>query len=210
MKQRRIGIYPGVFDPVHAGHVAAALQAADKAELDELHFLPERRPRAKRGVEHFGHRVAMLRRAAEPHPRFDVLELEDVSFSVEYTLRRLRKRFPNAQLVFLFGSDVIPKIAEWPHYEQLLKRSELVIGLREGDKKSELKKQMRAWVVRPKNTIIFNSHVPAISSGLVRGALRQGKHTKGLLKSVERYSRLHWLYVSIAEQSLRARISSGR
>jgi cytidyltransferase-like protein len=61
--QSRIGIYSGTFDPVHAGHMAFALQAMQEAKLDRLYFLPERRPRYKQGVEHFAHRVAMLERA---------------------------------------------------------------------------------------------------------------------------------------------------
>lgn len=208
MKQRKIGIYPGVFDPVHTGHVTAALQAIEKAGLDELYFLPERRPRDKRGIEHFGHRVAMLRRAAGLHPRIGVLELEDVSFTVDHTLRRVRQRFPRARLVFLFGSDVVPKIAAWPHYEKLLLGSDLVISLRDDDQKSALEEEMQKWSVKPQGTIVFSSHVPSVSSKLVRLALRQGTQAKGLLKSVERYSRLNWLYVSIAERAVNSRISS--
>ena len=47
----RIGIYAGTFDPVHAGHVAFALQSLEAAKLDRVYFLPERRPRGKRQVK---------------------------------------------------------------------------------------------------------------------------------------------------------------
>ena len=130
---RRIGIYAGTFDPVHTGHVAFALQAMEKAKLDKLYFLPERRPRHKKGVEHFGHRVAMLQRAVKPHPKFAVLELDDVSFSIERTLPRLKREFLSDQLVFLFGSDAIQHLGNWPLAERLLASSELVIGLRSQD-----------------------------------------------------------------------------
>src|SRR3982751_4027627 len=110
----RIGIYAGTFDPVHAGHIAFALQAMERADLDSLCFLPERRARTKQGVEHFGHRVAMLRRATQPHPKFSVLELDDVSFTVERTLPALYKRFPQTQLIFLFGSDAVEQLPNWP------------------------------------------------------------------------------------------------
>src|SRR5438270_13558590 len=109
----RIGIYAGTFDPVHAGHIGFALQAAQQARLDKLYFLPERRPRDKRGVEHFGHRVAMLRRAIKPHPKFGVLELPDISFSIERTLPRLEQKFQGDHLVFLFGSDAALQLPDW-------------------------------------------------------------------------------------------------
>lgn len=40
----RIGIYSGSFNPVHAGHIAFALQALESANLKTIYFLPERRP----------------------------------------------------------------------------------------------------------------------------------------------------------------------
>src|SRR4051812_4657029 len=95
---KRIGIYAGTFDPVHSGHVSFALQALKAAELDKVYFLPERRPRNKQHVEHFGHRTAMLKRAAQPHSQFEVLEMVDISFSVERTLPKLQKQFEGDQL----------------------------------------------------------------------------------------------------------------
>lgn len=198
MKRRRVGIYPGTFDPVHAGHIAFALQAVRRADLDELYFLPERRPRHKMGVEHFAHRVAMLRRAAAPHPAFDVLELEDVSFSVDYTLPRLKRRLRGAQLVFLFGSDAARRIGDWPSSDRLLRHSELVVGMRSGEAESDLRRALDRLPVQPKRTVLFPSHAPSISSGKVRDGLRRHISVDGLLKSVERYSDNNWLYVSLA------------
>jgi len=196
----RIGIYAGTFDPVHSGHVAFALQALQAAELDEIYFLPERRPRKKQQVEHFAHRVGMLRQALEPHPQLDVLELVDVSFSVSHTLPRLRQQFPSAQLVFLFGSDIVPELAGWPDAERLLESSELVIGIRSRDKREDLRAVIEAWQPQPQAVVMFDSYAPAVSSGVVREALRKrgsGSKAPGLLPSVERYSDRHWLYVSI-------------
>jgi len=194
----RIGIYAGTFDPVHAGHVTFALQALKAANLDKLYFLPERRPRGKQHVEHFGHRVAMLRRASAPHRQFEVLELVDVSFSVERTLPRLQRQFKNSELVFLFGSDVLPGLQDWPKADLLLANAELVIGLRHQDDRDSVHRIIEAWPTQPKALTMFASYAPDVSSGRVREALRQRKPADGLLTSVERYSDRHWLYVSLA------------
>lgn len=194
----RIGIYAGTFDPVHVGHVTFALQALRAAKLDKVYFLPERRPRGKHHVEHLGHRVAMLNRAAAPHPQFEVLETVDVSFSVERTLPRLRRQFADSELVFLFGSDVLPGLQAWPKSERLLAANELVIGLRHQDDHDNAKRIIEAWPVQPKALTMFASYAPDVSSGRVREALRQHKPAAGLLSSVERYSDHHWLYVSLA------------
>lgn len=195
-KPERIGIYAGTFDPVHAGHLGFALQALAAADLDKVYFLPERRPRDKRHVEHFGHRVAMLRRAVTPHPQFDVLELVDASFSVKRTLPGLQNRFGDSELVFLFGSDILPRLQSWPQADKLLAGSELVVGLRKQDNRQELRRIIEAWPTPPKALTMFVSYAPDISSGRVRRALAKGQPAKGLLTSVERYSNRHWLYVS--------------
>ena len=195
----RIGIYAGTFDPVHAGHIAFALQSAQAARLDKVVFLPERRPRNKRHVEHFGHRVAMLRRASAPYPQFDVLKLVDVSFSVERTLPKLQRLFKGSELVFLFGSDILPRLQDWPKADRLLASSELVIGLRHQDDRQKLRGIIEAWPTPPKMLTMFDSYAPDVSSGRVRQALARRRPAKGLLTSVERYSNRHWLYVSLGQ-----------
>lgn len=193
---KRIGIYSGTFDPVHAGHIGFALQAMEAAQLDTVYFLPERRPRDKTGTEHFGHRVAMLRRATKPHRRLHVLELEDVSFTVDRTMARLQKRFPKAQLVFLFGSDVVQNMNAWPGVERLITASELVVGIRSQDSLGNVENALAALPVQPTFTII-ESYGAEVSSRKIREALRQRQYVPGLLSSVQRYSNRNWLYISL-------------
>ena len=194
----RIGIYAGTFDPVHAGHVTFALQALQAAKLDKVYFLPERRPRSKQHVEHFGHRVAMLHRAAAPYPQFEILELVDVSFSVEQTLPKLRNQFEGDELVFLFGSDVLAGLQDWPKVGRLLAGNELVIGLRHQDDRDSARQIIENWPTQPKALMMFVSYAPDVSSGQVREALAHHQPASGLLTSVERYSDRHWLYVSLS------------
>ena len=197
-KTKRIGVYAGTFDPVHIGHITFALQAIEAANLDKVYFLPERQPRLKQNVEHFGHRTAMLNKAIRPHKKFDVLELVDLNFSVGRTMPKLQKQFTNDQLVFLFGSDVLTKIAEWPNADQLLKDSELVVGLRNQDDRKEAHRIIESWSVQPMAVTMFPSYAAEVSSKKVREALGQGKSAPGTLTSVERYSNRNWLYVTLS------------
>lgn len=194
---KRIGIYAGTFDPVHAGHIAFALQAIKAADLDEIYFMPERKPADKAGVEHFGHRVAMLNRALKPHPQFKTLEMVDISFTVKRTLARLESLFPNDRLVFLFGSDVVTSLPTWPHIDRLLELAELVIGVRDDIKLEEVQGVIDGWPKKPQAITMFTSYAPRVSSSKVRDALRRRQPTEGVLKSVAKYSNQHWLYVSL-------------
>ncbi|HSW37824.1 MAG TPA: nicotinate (nicotinamide) nucleotide adenylyltransferase [Candidatus Saccharimonadales bacterium] len=194
---RRIGIFAGTFDPVHSGHISFALQAAERAKLDKLYFLPERRPRAKHGVEHFAHRIAMLKKAARPYSKFDVMEVEDVSFTISRTLPKLQKKFQNSQLVFLFGSDIVVSLPAWSQANNMLKNCELVVGVRAEDSLEKIVQLIKTWPVQPKALTIFDSYAPDVSSSSVREALRKQNPGNGLLSSVKQYSKQHWLYVSL-------------
>lgn len=202
-KPNRVGIYAGTFDPVHSGHISFALQSIQAAKLDVIYFLPERRPRTKQNVEHFAHRVAMLKKATAPHPRLKVMELVDVSFSVERTLPKLRNQFKDSDLVFLLGSDIVPSLSSWSQANRLLKDNELVIGLRHQDKREDIHKIVSTWAVKPPAITLFDSYAPKVSSGKIRQALRLGRPSdaEGVLSSVERYSNQNWLYISLATGS---------
>ena len=190
----RIGIYSGTFDPVHAVHIAFALQAASAAGLNRVYFVPERAPRGKRHVTHYAHRVAMIRRATRPYMQLEVLELEDKTFSVAHTLPRLRRDFPQSELVYLCGSDVIAHMAQWPHVARFLQQVELCVGRRGNETQLSIE-QMLKTLPPPLRVTFFDSHAPAVSSSQVRAALREKRGVRGLLASVKVYAAQEWLYL---------------
>lgn len=192
----RIGIFAGAFDPVHAGHVAFALQALQAARLDEVIFMPERRPRHKPGVEHYAHRVAMLKTALAPHRDLAVLEVVDGNFSVRRTLPMLKGLFPAAELVLLMGSDTIMELPRWQYAHRLIASCEIVAGVRSKHQHQEVEHAIGQWQTTPPAIMIFDSFAPDVSSSHIRQALRANTYTAGLLASVRRYARQEWLYVS--------------
>jgi nicotinate-nucleotide adenylyltransferase len=196
---KRIGIYAGAFNPVHAGHIAFALQAIQAAKLDQLVFVPERLPRNKPGVEHFGHRAAMLKRAVKPYPNMAVLELVDKNFTVQRTWPQLKATFPGATLILLMGSDVVLRLPVWPHAETLLSQSELVVGIRSAHLLQEVAGEIASWKIQPQQCYVVESFAPHISSTDIRSALGARTQAKGLLASVRRYAHGNWLYVSIKD-----------
>jgi nicotinate-nucleotide adenylyltransferase len=195
--KHKTGIYAGTFDPVHTGHIAFALEAMKRVQMDKLYFLPERRPRHKTDVSHFGHRVAMLKRATDPYPACGVLELEDSSFSVERTLPRLRKRFKEDQLFLLAGSDTAKRLIDWPGSQHLLANVGLVVGVRSDDDPVAIAKEINAWPFQPRTLMIFPSFAPQVSSSQIRDAIRQRQSATGTLTSVVSYNSRNWLYIDM-------------
>jgi len=41
---RRIGLLGGTFNPVHIGHLRAAIEVGERLNLDELRLIPSARP----------------------------------------------------------------------------------------------------------------------------------------------------------------------
>lgn len=200
MDQRRVGIFAGTFDPVHAGHIGFALQALRAGRLDMVYFVPERRPRRKSSVTHYAHRLAMLKQALKPYPRLRILELPDRQFTVHNSLPRLRQQLPNANLALLIGSDVAMSLKDWPHIEQLLDSCELVIAARGTDQKLAILNLLEQLPIFPLAVTLIGSAAPDMSSSFMRSALRRNLHTHGLLSSVRRYARSEWLYASVSSE----------
>jgi len=193
----RIGIFAGTFDPVHTGHITFALQALEEAKLDEVVFVPERRPSSKQSAEHFGHRVAMIRQAIKPHAKLSVLELTEARLSTNRSLPHLRTLFPDTELVLLVGSDVLPAMPRWAGIDRLLSQVELIVGVREGESPEAMQLHVATWTTQPRALHVFTSFAPKVSSTKVRNHLRAGHQRHGVLSSVHRYSIRNWLYVKL-------------
>lgn len=199
MKVRRIGIFAGTFDPVHSGQVAFALSALDQAQLDRVYFMPERRPRHKKHVEHYGHRVAMIRQALALHPRLEVLETDDISFTVRRTYRRLRSQFEGSQLVLLMGAEQLTPLPQWEGAERFWvdDTTELVLGLRETSNESAVRAELAAMPLAARQVQLLAAPSPMVSDLSVQRGLREHRYVPGLLSSVARYCNRQWLYVQL-------------
>ncbi len=193
---KRIGIYSGMFNPVHSGHLSFALQALSEAKLDKVYFMPERYKKGKEDVAHYAHRVAMLRQAIKPYGSLGLIESNEISFAVEKTLPKLQHQFKHHRLVFLFGSDNLMNMDSWPNIDQLLKSSGLVIGVR-NDSYSQTEAAIKRLPHRPKELYVVPSFAPGVSSTKIREALRLSQEAEGTLPSVKRYSNQNWLYISL-------------
>ncbi|MGZ6004881.1 MAG: nicotinate (nicotinamide) nucleotide adenylyltransferase [Candidatus Saccharimonadales bacterium] len=198
---KRIGIYSGSFDPVHDGHVEFALATVHQVKLDKVYFLPEGVHRNKQGLSHLAHRLAMLKLAVQNQPRLAVLDLPDKQFSVAKTLPRLNHKFANDDLYLLIGSDVVEHMKTWPLIDALLRRMNLVVGLRAGTDTQAAEATIKQLPVKPKDVVIIASPQPQLSSRLIREALLTGKEPAGLEPSVAEYIKRNWLYASPSNSS---------
>jgi nicotinate-nucleotide adenylyltransferase len=141
---RRIGIYPGSFDPVHPGHIALSIETMRACALDEVVFLPERLPRNKPDVTDITQRITLLEQATAATTKLRVVRLGSERFTVQDTLPELRQEFEGADLTLLVGSDVAHTfIYRWDGLDVLLGEVSLAIGLRDTDTREDMSMIMR-------------------------------------------------------------------
>lgn len=127
----RVGIFGGMFDPVHDGHLAVARHALDRLALDRLLLIPcgtpgHRGPAVASGVN----RLAMLELAVAEDPRMVADPVEIDAAGVSHTARTLgavRERFPRAALVLVLGLDAFLGLPLWREPEKLFALASLLV-----------------------------------------------------------------------------------
>jgi nicotinate-nucleotide adenylyltransferase len=189
---KRIGIYSGTFDPVHNGHIGFALRALDAAKLDEVVFVPEKRPRGKDDVTDLQHRFELLVRAIEPYEGLSVRLLSPEQFCVQGTMPELREMYGDAQLYLLLGSDIVKTFPDrWTNLDELFSEMGLVVGLRKGDTRKGLKKLLKALDVQVKPRYVL---VDSPMAGASSTSIRRGGVERDMPPEVVSYVKQHNLY----------------
>lgn len=132
----KIGVFGGTFNPPHNGHVRLAKAAADELKLDKLLVIPSCIPPHKIAAKLADgqERLEMCRLAFGCDPRFEVspIELErgSRSYTVE-TLRELKALYPDSELYFIVGSDMLESFDKWYLWQEILSLSVLCAASRE-------------------------------------------------------------------------------
>jgi len=214
----RTGVLGGTFDPVHEGHVAAALAAHRALALDRVLFIPSHQPphRPAHPVASAFHRFAMVSLAVAPHPPLIASDMELQEPGPSYTaltLRRLAEAGVRAsQLFFITGTDAFAEIATWYDYPAVLDLAHFVVISRPGQSFAVLRERLPELAPRmrlagdrpleetdrpPRAIFLVNAATPDVSSTEVRERAAGGETLAGLVApDVERHIGKYELYGS--------------
>lgn len=132
---RRIGLLGGTFDPIHFGHLRAAVEVYEALGLYEVWFVVAASPPHKACLTPFHHRQAMVELAIHEHKAFKCIDMEakrpGPSYSID-TLRLLTQKKTgldalDCEFFFVLGVDQFQAITSWKDYERLLEYAHLVV-----------------------------------------------------------------------------------
>ena len=192
-----IAIFGGTFDPIHAGHLAAAQAAQHRFRLDRVLFIPTGNPPHKihDHLTEYAQRYAMVAVACANEPRFipSTIEAPTVDGSPRYsidTVRAVRRRLrQHDRLFFLVGADAFLDLPHWREFRRLLDSVEFIVVSRPGFDAGDIRK-----IAPPRK-------LPARRKVQTAGTLRLRRSAIHLLDSVD---------APMASRDIRQAIQSGR
>lgn len=134
----RLGIFGGTFDPVHVGHLVAAVNARHALALDRVLIVVANEPWQKvanRPVTPAADRLAMVEAAVAGHPGLEASAMEIERGGSSYTadtVEELARRYPGDELFLLVGADVVGDLDTWERIETVREAVTLVAVNRPG------------------------------------------------------------------------------
>lgn len=156
--KKRIGILGGTFDPIHRGHLAMAMSAADFTDLDEVRIMPNGTPPHKDGsgiVATPAERLAMtdlaIRDIISEDPKGSVLR------SCDYEVRRSEKSYsyetmehfceesPDAEFYFIIGEDSLLYLDQWMKPERLTAVCTILVAIRDDSDNSKMQRAIARY-----------------------------------------------------------------
>ena len=150
----RLGILGGTFDPVHVGHIDAALAALDALALDRVLILPSGTPphRSVQPLASRFHRFAMTALAVTGVAGLMVSDLEIGATGPCYTfdtlVRLQRTGLAATQIFFITGADAFAEIETWNRYPHVLEMAHFVVVSRPGSMATALPSKLPAVAAR--------------------------------------------------------------
>ena len=133
----RIGVFGGTFDPVHVGHLVAAVNARHSLALDRVLLVVANQPWQKhdRPVSPAAHRLEMVEAATAGVDGLQASPLEIERGGESYTadtLEALAAAHPGSELFLVVGADVVPDLPTWRRVEVVPALATLVVVARPG------------------------------------------------------------------------------
>jgi nicotinate-nucleotide adenylyltransferase len=131
---RPFGVFGGMFDPIHYGHLRTAHELYELLGLERLAFLPAGDPPHRAApLADAATRLAMVRAAVEDDERFLVDDRELRRAGPSYTvltLEELRAERGSQPIALIMGMDAFAGLDRWHRAAELIELAHLVIAVR--------------------------------------------------------------------------------
>lgn len=163
----RIGIYGGSFNPPHNMHLKMATELIHQNLVDKVIFVPTGSKYPKFGLASDMDRFEMIKLMIDGNPNLEVsdYELKESQIYTYKTLDYFKNYYPNCEIYFILGSDLLKDFKTWRNYEYILANFKILVTLRDTDKKEDLEK---IELPNRENIVYTNIKLSSLSSTEIR------------------------------------------
>lgn len=122
---KKIGLYPGTFNPIHNGHVTLANYFINNTELDEVWVVitPQNPFKKNNDLIEDNYRLVMANKIFNHLKNIKVcdieFQLEKPNYTID-TINKLLEDFPNNQFTLIIGEDNLTNFHQWKDYARIL------------------------------------------------------------------------------------------
>ncbi len=199
---QRLMIIGGTFNPIHNGHLKAAVELEKMYHPDRLVFVPTGTPPHKRMGQNYvpgEMRLEMTRQALADFHNYRVSDVEVLRGGKSYTidtLEHVRARWPGYHIYLVMGSDMLLTFEQWHRFREIFLLCTIVAASREKAGRQVLEQVAQRYREQYGADIdVVDVDPVEVSSTQVRDMLRAGKDVSHLIPpGALRYIKEHGLY----------------
>ncbi len=186
----RIGIFGGTFDPPHIGHKKYADELKARLFLDKLIVIPTATPphKHKESTTTSEDRENMVKILFADDSGVEVSDMEIARGGKSYTFETvtlLRQQYPDDELIFLMGSDMLLSFHLWKNPDVILDKVRICAVTRsDGVGEEVLDDYVREHFPEKEDRFIVCEFDPIeMSSTEIRNKVKSGEPVEGLVSS---------------------------
>ncbi len=185
---KKVLLFGGSYNPIHQGHINAAINAKNHLNVDEVWLIPRKYNYDGSLLLDGKHRVNMINMAIDHLENFKVcdIELKDNKKELIYTYNtavKLTRKYKDIDFYFLIGADQLNNLKRWYESEKLTKLFKFICYQRPGY-------VINQDIVKQFNIKVIDGPLVDVSSTIVRS----GVFNK-IDEEIQNYIKVNQLYL---------------
>ena len=177
---KKIGLYPGTFNPIHYGHITLVDYFINNTELDEVWVVltPQNPFKKSNDLIKDNYRLEMANKIFNHLKNIKVsdieFQLEKPNYTID-TINRLLEDYPKNQFTLLIGEDNLANFHQWKDYSKILDLVNIFVYPR--TKKNAIDK----GIINNSKIKILDAPEIKVSSEEIREKMKEGSDIQSYL-----------------------------